>query len=197
MMLLLFAAASYLIGSLSFAVILSRWTGLSDPRNQGSGNPGASNILRLGHRKLAILVLIGDSLKAIIPLAMAKTQGFSDAQLAWLVVASCLGHMFPIYFHLRGGKGIATALGGLVMVSWPIALIAIGVWVGVFTLCRYASLASLAAIISTLISTILLSHPGIHIPITLLSGLLIARHMSNWTRLWKGTELPIRSSDHL
>jgi glycerol-3-phosphate acyltransferase PlsY len=195
-MFLLIALFSYLMGSISFAVLASHWAQLPDPRTQGSGNPGASNVFRLGHRKLAIFVLIGDSLKSIIPLTFAKAQGFSEAYLAWLLVAACVGHIFPIFFNLRGGKGIATALGGLLVLSWPTACVAIGTWLGVFLLCRYAALASLAAIMSSLAIVIWFGSPAIQTPITLLSGLLIARHSSNWTRLWKGTEPRVDSSDH-
>jgi glycerol-3-phosphate acyltransferase PlsY len=196
-MLLVIALLSYLMGSLSFAILLSRWSGLPDPREQGSGNPGASNLLRLGHKRLALLVLLGDSLKAIIPLLIARSQGFSEGQLAWLMVAACLGHMFPIFFHLHGGKGVATALGGLLVVSWPIACLAISIWVVVFTVFRYAALASLAAVSGVLISTALFSPPTIHMPIALMAGILLARHSSNWVRLWKGTESKIQASDHL
>jgi glycerol-3-phosphate acyltransferase PlsY len=196
-MLLLIATFCYLMGSLSFAVLISRWTDLPDPRQEGSKNPGASNILRLGHQRLALLVLLGDSLKAIIPLSIAKSQGFNEAQLAWLVVVACLGHIFPVFFHLRGGKGVATALGGLLVVSWPIACIAAAVWVGTFILCRYASLASLIAITTTLISASLISSPTTHMPIAFMAGILLARHSNNWARLLKGTESKIHLPDAL
>ncbi len=196
-MLLLIAVLCYLMGSLSFAVLISRWSNLPDPRQQGSSNPGASNVLRLGHQKLALLVLISDSVKAIIPLSIAKAQGFGEAQLAWLVVAACLGHMFPIFFHLRGGEGIATALGGLLVVSWPIACLASSVWVGVFILGRYAALASLAAIITTLVSVALLSPLTLHMPIAFMGGILFARHSANWARIWKGTESKVHLPDQL
>jgi acyl phosphate:glycerol-3-phosphate acyltransferase len=196
-MLLIIALLSYLMGSLSFAILLSRWCGLPDPREKGSRNPGASNILRLGHKRLALLVLVGDGLKAIIPLLLAKSQGFGEEQLAWLAVAACLGHMFPIFFHLRGGKGIATALGGLLVVSWPVATIAISIWGVTFLICHYAALASLVAVSGVLISTALFCPPVTHMPIALMVGILLARHSSNWARLWKGTESKIQATDHL
>jgi glycerol-3-phosphate acyltransferase PlsY len=185
------------MGSLSFAILISRWTGLPAPKEQSSLNPGAGNLVRLGHKRLALLVLLGDSMKAIIPLWIAKSLGFSEGQLAWLVFVACLGHMFPIFFHLRGGKGVATALGGLLVVSWPVAGIALGIWFSVFIVCRYAALASLAAISSVLFSAGLLCPTTTHMPIALIVGILLASHSSNWTRLWKGTEPRIHISDHL
>lgn len=197
MLFIFFASLSYLMGSLSCAVLFSRWMGFPDPRTQGSRNPGASNVLRLGHQKLAIFVLSGDSLKSIIPLSIAKAQGLNDSQLAWLVFVACMGHMFPLFFHLKGGKGIATAFGGLLVVTWPNALLGIGSWIGTFMLSGYASIASLLAIITVLISTALFSSVSLHTPIALLAGLLIARHSSNWSRLWKGTESSIKPFNDL
>ena len=125
-------AAAYLIGSLSFAVIVSKFYGMADPRSYGSGNPGATNVLRSGKKKAAALTLLGDALKGLVAVLLARalqdTLGLSDATIAAVAVAVLVGHMWPVFFGFKGGKGVATALGVLLALSWPVALICALVW---------------------------------------------------------------------
>ena len=117
----LLAILAYLLGSLSFAILLSRMTGLADPRASGSGNPGATNMLRVAGKRLAILTLIGDLFKGLLPVLIAAHLDFTLQQQAWLGLAAVIGHLYPIYFRFRGGKGVATAAGmllGLCPVSY-------------------------------------------------------------------------------
>ena len=129
---LLAVAAAYLIGSLSFAVIVSKFYGMADPRSYGSGNPGATNVLRSGKKKAAALTLLGDALKGLVAVLLARalqdTLGLSDATIAAVAVAVLVGHMWPVFFGFKGGKGVATALGVLLALSWPVALICALVW---------------------------------------------------------------------
>ena len=122
----LLATLAYLLGSLSFAILLSRLAGGPDPRASGSGNPGASNMLRVAGKKLAILTLLGDLLKGLLPVMLAAAWQFSVQQQAWIGLAAVLGHMYPLYFRFHGGKGVATAAGMLLGLYPPAALLAIG-----------------------------------------------------------------------
>lgn len=190
----LFLLLSYLLGSLSTAVILSRLMGLPDPRQQGSGNPGASNLLRSGHRWLAVVVLVGDILKAVFPLLLAQNIGLDTFQIACLGVATCLGHAFPLFFQFRGGKSVATALGSLVIIAWPLGLLVLAIWLLVFARYRYASLASIVAAISTPILALYWAPSQSYWPINVMAALLISRHYANLKRLWQGKELSVYTS---
>ncbi|MBP7258950.1 MAG: glycerol-3-phosphate 1-O-acyltransferase PlsY, partial [Neisseria sp.] len=152
---LLAVAAAYLIGSLSFAVIVSKFYGMADPRSYGSGNPGATNVLRSGKKKAAALTLLGDALKGLVAVLLARalqdTLGLSDATIAAVAVAVLVGHMWPVFFGFKGGKGVATALGVLLALSWPVALICALVWLVMAFGFKVSSLAALAA---TLVSPI-------------------------------------------
>ncbi len=119
---LLLIAAGYLLGSLSSAIIICRLLGLPDPRGQGSGNPGATNVLRIGGKKAAAATLIGDMLKGLIPVLIAKLLGASLAIQALVAIAAFLGHLYPLFFGFKGGKGVATALGVLLGIHWPVDL---------------------------------------------------------------------------
>ena len=146
---LLAVAAAYLIGSLSFAVIVSKFYGMADPRSYGSGNPGATNVLRSGKKKAAALTLLGDALKGLVAVLLARalqdTLGLSDATIAAVAVAVLVGHMWPVFFGFKGGKGVATALGVLLALSWPVALICALVWLVMAFGFKVSSLAALAA----------------------------------------------------
>jgi len=129
---LLVILAAYLLGSLSFAVIVSKFYGMDDPRTYGSGNPGATNVLRSGKKKAAALTLLGDALKGLVAvwlaLALQDTLDLSDGTIAAVAVAALIGHMWPVFFGFKGGKGVATALGVLLGLSWPVALVCAAVW---------------------------------------------------------------------
>ena len=136
---------AYLIGSLSSAIIVCRAAGLPDPRTQGSKNPGATNVLRIGGKKAAAITLLGDLLKGVIPVLAAKWFGLNDMGLALVTFAAFFGHLFPIYFQFEGGKGVATLLGCLLALSWPTGLAWMATWFVVAVCFRYSSLSSLVA----------------------------------------------------
>lgn len=119
----LLLVCAYLLGSLSFAIMLSRYYGNSDPRSQGSGNPGATNMLRVAGKCLAILTLLGDLSKGLLPILLASHLGFDKQQQAWIGLAAVIGHLYPLYFNFRGGKGVATTAGMLIGLYPPAALL--------------------------------------------------------------------------
>ncbi len=183
----LLAILAYLLGSLSFAILLSRLAGRADPRVSGSGNPGATNMLRVAGRKLAILTLLGDLLKGLLPVLLAKLLGFSLQQQAWLGLAAVIGHLFPLYFRFRGGKGVATAAGMLLGLYPPAALLAIAAWLLTFVLTRTSSLAALIATPLTL-PLLAWQQPAALLPMCVLCGLIVWRHRSNLRDLFAGRE---------
>ena len=135
---------AYLLGSLSGAIIICKVLGLPDPRTQGSGNPGATNILRQNGKKQAIITLLVDVFKGVIAVLVAKLIISDEAILASVGVAVFLGHLYPIFFHFRGGKGVATAFGVLMMLAWPVSLAALATWFVMAALFRYSSLAAIS-----------------------------------------------------
>ncbi len=190
---LLFIIIAYLMGSLSSAVITSRLFNLPDPRTQGSGNPGATNVLRLGGKKAAIITLLGDSIKGVIPILIAKGVGLSEWGLGLTSLAAFIGHLYPVFFQFKGGKGVATALGCWLALSWPIGLTLMGIWLIVAMIFRYSSLAAIACAI--LAPPIFLPlHPLLSIPILIMSTLLIYRHKKNIRNLLNKKEPKIGSS---
>jgi glycerol-3-phosphate acyltransferase PlsY len=190
--------AAYLVGSLSFAVIVSRAMGLNDPRTFGSKNPGATNVLRSGSKAAAIVTLLMDALKGWLPVMLVKwyggQYGLSDGTIAMAGLAAFLGHLFPVFFRFVGGKGVATALGVLLATSWILGL-AIGfTWLVVAYLSRYSSLSSLAAALLAPVyylfgdGVVWAMNRNVMFALVVMSGLLIWRHAENITRLLKGTE---------
>jgi acyl phosphate:glycerol-3-phosphate acyltransferase len=185
---LIFSVIAYLMGSLSSAIIVCKVAGLPDPRLQGSGNPGASNVLRMGGKNLASIVLLMDLFKGWLPVIVAKSLGVPLFILGWVAFFAFLGHLFPVFFNFRGGKGVATAFGGLLALAWPIGLFAFLVWLVVLCLFRYISLASIvSALLTFLYAFYLLSLPECF-SIFLICVLLILRHHANIRRLCAGTE---------
>src|SRR5689334_2023795 len=122
---------AYLFGSLSTAIILCKILQLPDPRSQGSGNPGATNVLRYGGKKVAILTLLGDIIKCAIPILFAKWYGLNEIGLALVAFAAFLGHLYPVFFHFKGGKGVAAALGCWLALSWPVGVLLFLTWLSV------------------------------------------------------------------
>ncbi len=183
----LLAILAYLLGSLSFAILLSRLAGGPDPRASGSGNPGATNMLRVAGKKLAILTLFGDLLKGLLPVWIAHLLGFHIQQQAWIGLAAVVGHLYPLYFHFRGGKGVATAAGMLLGLYPPAALLAVGAWALTFQLTR---ISSLAALIATPLTLPLLAwrQPEALLPMSVLTGLIVWRHRGNLRDLFAGRE---------
>ena len=190
---LLAVAAAYLIGSLSFAVIVSKFYGMADPRSYGSGNPGATNVLRSGKKKAAALTLLGDALKGLVAVLLARALqdklGLSDATIAAVAVAVLVGHMWPVFFGFKGGKGVATALGVLLALSWPVALICALVWLVMAFGFKVSSLAALAATLVSPVAAYFLMPHGSWVAATLIIALLVLyRHQSNIKNLLGGKE---------
>jgi glycerol-3-phosphate acyltransferase PlsY len=186
--------AAYLVGSLSMAIIACKLVGLPDPRTQGSGNPGATNVLRLGSKKLAAVVLLGDMSKGLLPVLLARYLDTSTLALALTGLAAFLGHCYPVFFSFRGGKGVATALGIILGSSWLAGLFLIMVWVLTAMIFRISSLAAIsAAITAPLISVFTLPDPELIIMVCTITILLIWRHRKNIQKLYRGTEPRIGS----
>jgi glycerol-3-phosphate acyltransferase PlsY len=186
-MLWLLALLAYLLGSLSFAILLSRLSGGPDPRASGSGNPGATNMLRVAGKKLAVLTLLGDLLKGLLPVLIAYLLGLSIQQQAWIGLAAVIGHLYPLYFRFKGGKGVATAAGMLLGLYPPAALLAIATWALTFVLTRTSSLASLIATPLTL-PLLAWQQPEALLPMCVLTGLIVWRHRGNLRDLLAGRE---------
>ena len=147
MIALLAAVAAYLVGSIPFAVLVSRAMGLPDPRSFGSGNPGATNVLRSGSKAAAILTLAGDALKGWLPVWVAVRLGMDETVVAVVALAAFLGHVFSVWLRFKGGKGVATAAGAILALDWRVGAAALMTWVAVVVATRYSSLGSLVAAI--------------------------------------------------
>jgi glycerol-3-phosphate acyltransferase PlsY len=184
---------AYLIGSISFAVLVSRAMGLSDPRSYGSGNPGATNVLRSGNKLAAILTLAGDAAKGAVAVLLAQAFaarfGFTGLVIACAGLAAFIGHLYPVFHRFQGGKGVATAAGVLLALSPALGLCTLGTWLLVAAITRYSSLAALLAAVCAPFFAWWLSGPdAVIVPIAIMSGLLIWRHRQNIAKLAAGTE---------
>ena len=189
---------AYLLGSLSFAVIVSHVMGLNDPRTYGSKNPGATNVLRSGSKAAAIVTLLLDAFKGWLPIVLVrwfgKPYGLEEGTMACVGLAAFLGHLYPVFFRFVGGKGVATAVGVLLGISGWLGLAAGVVWLLVAYFFRYSSLASILAALSAAPiyiladGTVWVTHRDIVLAITVMSALLVWRHLENISRLVKGTE---------
>lgn len=185
----LFGLVGYLLGSIPFAVVVSKAFGLADPRSHGSGNPGATNVLRTGHKTAAVLTLLGDALKGWFAVWLATRLGAGALAIAAAGTGAFLGHLFPLFLRFKGGKGVATALGVLAGFSGSLALVAAGAWLLTALLTRYSSLAALvAAIAAPIAAGFLIERIEIVTAVAIMSGLLIWRHRPNIQRLFAGTE---------
>ena len=185
--------AGYLIGSLSFAVIISRSMGLADPRTYGSKNPGATNVLRSGNKRAAVLTLLFDLLKGLLPVLAAAYYGprlgLAESVPAWVGLAAFIGHLAPVYFRFQGGKGVATAAGVLLGLNPWLAVATLATWAIIAFFFRYVSLASIVAAVFAPFYQLLIwgVDPAI-LPITVMGMLLVWRHFPNIQRLIAGTE---------
>jgi len=180
---------SYLFGSIATAVIVAKLMGMPDPRHFGSGNPGATNVLRLGGKKAAIFTLAGDILKGVLPVAFCIALNLPVIVVAAAALAAFIGHLYPVFFGFKGGKGVATAAGVLLAMAPLTGLIVITVWLVNAIITRYSSLSALLAAISAPIVAWLTGQPvEILLTITLISALLIWRHQANIQRLLAGQE---------
>lgn len=185
-------AIAYLLGSLSSAVIVARVMGLKDPREMGSGNPGATNVLRYGGKVAAIATLIGDIAKGVAAVLIARALEADAVIVAAAMVAVFIGHLFPVFFGFKGGKGVATALGVYLAAHLWIGLAVAGSWVVIAAVTRYSSLAALVATALTpLFVWIWLPQPAYLIGSVVLAAILFWRHRTNIQRLIAGTETRI------
>jgi glycerol-3-phosphate acyltransferase PlsY len=185
--------AAYLIGSLSFAVIVSRGMGLADPRSYGSGNPGATNVLRSGSRGAAVATLVLDALKGFVPVLAVRMFGapfgLGEGTAAWVGLAAFVGHLWPVFFGFKGGKGVATAAGVLLALNPWLGGATLLTWVIIAAFFRYASLASVVAAVFAPFYELLIWGVTAALPaLCLMSLLLLWRHAPNLRRLFAGTE---------
>lgn len=178
---------AYLLGSISSAVLICQIVDLPDPRQEGSHNPGATNVLRLGGKWPALVVLIFDILKGMLPVWLGYYLGLNQFELGMVALGACLGHIFPIFLKFRGGKGVATAFGAIAPISWSVAGTMIGCWLVVFLVTGYSSL---SAVVSALIIPFVVwwVRPEFTFPVAMVCCLLIYRHHENIQRLWRGQE---------
>ncbi|MBP6553381.1 MAG: glycerol-3-phosphate 1-O-acyltransferase PlsY [Vitreoscilla sp.] len=198
---ILVVVLAYLLGSLSFAVIVSKAMGMADPRSYGSGNPGATNVLRSGKKKAAILTLLGDALKGLVAVVIAKclldAGHITEATVAWVSVAVLVGHMWPVFFGFKGGKGVATAVGVLFALSWPVALICTIVWL---IMAFGLKISSVAALVATVLSPVLawyfIDEASWCWAILVIAVLVLYRHKSNIQNLLSGKETKIGGSSN-
>ncbi|WP_022961597.1 glycerol-3-phosphate 1-O-acyltransferase PlsY [Halopseudomonas pelagia] len=184
---ILLLCTAYLLGSVSFAVLISQLRRLPDPRSMGSGNPGASNMLRLGGRPLALATLLGDLSKGALAVWLAQRAGLEPAAQGWVALAAVTGHILPIFHRLRGGKGVATAAGALLMLSWPVALLVCAIWLATFAILRIASVASITACVA-LLPWLAWYRPELLLACSIMVLLILARHRLNIGRLLTGSE---------
>ncbi|MCP5440730.1 MAG: glycerol-3-phosphate 1-O-acyltransferase PlsY [Chromatiaceae bacterium] len=181
--------AAYLMGSISSAIVVCRLMGLPDPRTQGSNNPGATNVLRIGGRKAAAITLLGDSLKGFVPVALCHLLDRPEQTFAVVGAAAFLGHLYPVFFGFRGGKGVATALGVQFGLGWTIGAAVAATWL---FMAKVANISSLAALISMLLAPLyiwlLWPSPALLVMQVSITLLLIWRHRSNIRNLLQGSE---------
>ena len=184
--------AAYLLGSISSAIIVCRLMGLPDPRTQGSNNPGATNVMRIGGKKAAAITLLGDSLKGFIPVVTANLLGVESAVLAGVCIAAFLGHLYPLFFRFQGGKGVATALGVQFGLGWQIGGAVALIW---FLMFKLVKISSLSALVSMALAPVIIWWFSGSTELTIMSivmtALLIWRHRSNIRGLLDGSEKKI------
>ncbi len=187
---------AYLLGSVSFAVVMSWVFHLPDPRTFGSGNPGATNMMRSGNRPAALFTLIGDTLKGVFAVLAAEAwlpaatpPGLAQSVLAITALAAFLGHLYPVFFRFHGGKGVATAAGLLMVLHWPLGMGTLLVWVATFLFTRVSSVSALAAAaVAPLIALLTLHSTTMRLVVLLMAVLLVWRHRSNIRKLMAGEE---------
>ncbi|MGH8831611.1 MAG: glycerol-3-phosphate 1-O-acyltransferase PlsY [Polaromonas sp.] len=198
------ALLAYLLGSLSFAVIVSQVMGLNDPRSYGSKNPGATNVLRSGNKVAAVATLLLDGLKGWLPVVLVKwvgaDYGLGDGTVAAAGFAAFMGHLYPVFFRFKGGKGVATAAGVLLGINWVLGLATLATWLIVAFFSRYSSLAAIAAAVFAPFYYLLGDRTawyvdkGILVAMFAISALLVYRHRENINKLIKGTESKLGAS---
>jgi len=184
----IFMILAYLLGSISTAIIVCKALGLADPRTEGSKNPGATNVLRIAGKQAAMGVLAADALKGMIPVLLARFFGVSGFGLGMVALAATAGHIFPAYYKFKGGKGVATAIGGFIGLSFLGGLIAGLLWVATAAITRYASLSSVIAVGVAPVLLVMFGRGAYFTPVIAIAALVIWRHMENIQQLKAGTE---------
>ncbi|WP_428353077.1 glycerol-3-phosphate 1-O-acyltransferase PlsY [Methyloprofundus sp.] len=185
----LLVPAAYLLGSISSAIIVCQIMGLPDPRVEGSGNPGATNVMRIGGKKAAAITLLGDMLKGLIPVVIAQLLGVGPVILSGVVLAAFLGHLYPIFFGFAGGKGVATSFGVLLGANWMVGLAVLFTWITIYKLFKISSLSALiAASLAPLYVYLIMGMHALVYVAALIAVILIWRHKSNIQRLLAGDE---------
>ncbi|EKO3799148.1 glycerol-3-phosphate 1-O-acyltransferase PlsY [Vibrio harveyi] len=184
---LIMTMAAYLLGSISSAVLICRLLRLPDPRKVGSNNPGATNVLRIGGKGAAAAVLLFDMLKGTIPVWSGYFLGIDPIILGVIAIAACLGHMYPIFFHFKGGKGVATALGAIAPIGLDLTGLVMLTWLSIALLFRYSSLAALVTVLVTPFYAWMFK-PQYTLPVAMLCCLIVFKHHQNIRRLLSGEE---------
>ena len=187
---IIFIFLAYLMCSISSAVLICRVKSLPGPRAHGSNNPGTTNVLRLGGPQAAAWVLLADLLKGTVPVYCAYWLNLDPVYIGLIGVAACLGHIYPIFFHFKGGKAVATSLGAMLPLGMDVAGLLVGCWILVVALSGYSSLAAIITALAAPVFTYLIK-PEYTLPVSMLGCLIILRHHENIARLWHGTELKI------
>jgi glycerol-3-phosphate acyltransferase PlsY len=183
---------AYLLGSVSSAIVIARLFGLKDPREVGSGNPGATNILRYGGKKAAILTLLGDVLKGAVPVLIAHALGADSVILALTMLAAFLGHVFPVFHGFKGGKGVATAFGALAAMNGWVGLALVGSWLVMAVTTRYSSLSAITvSVLAPVYVWVFTRNPALILATGIMALFLLWRHRSNIQKLLAGTETKI------
>ena len=181
--------AAYLLGSVASAIVVCRAMGLPDPRGEGSGNPGTTNVLRIGGKVPAAATLVGDVLKGVLPVLVAGNLTPAPAVEALAALAAFVGHLYPLYFRFQGGKGVATMLGAITALAWPVGCVMCALWLVVAAATRYSSLASMIAAIGAPIAALWLAPGPANLSVlTIIAALVLWRHRANARRLVSGTE---------
>lgn len=185
-------AISYAVGSICSAIIVCNVCKLPDPRSKGSKNPGATNVLRLSGKKYAAIVLVADALKGFIPVFLAKVFGFSPTAIGYIGFAAVLGHIYPMFFDFKGGKGVATTLGVLFGINFLLGLVSTILWILIAVLSRYSSLASIITLLAApLLSLFHLANLFAFLPLLIMCLYVVYKHRENFERLQNGTESKI------
>jgi glycerol-3-phosphate acyltransferase PlsY len=196
MLTIVMVTAAYLIGSVSFAVVVSRAAGLPDPHTYGSGNPGATNVLRTGHRLAALLTLAGDALKGALALWLAPWvagEALGPGLTAAVALAAFIGHLYPVYFRFKGGKGVATAAGILFALDWRVGAVLLALWLALAFGTRYSSLAAIGtALAAPAAAWYFLGESYVTGAVLAMALLLLMRHAGNIRKLLEGTESRIK-----
>lgn len=182
-------AIGYLMGSVSSAVIVCRLCNLPDPRTEGSKNPGATNVMRLAGKSYGLIVMLADVLKGLLPVLFAQLLGASAVTVGFTAFAAVIGHMFPVFFEYKGGKGVATAIGAMLGLHLMLGVMVMLTWLAVAHFSRYSSLSSMIAIVlAPIYATFVLGHVNAFIPLLLIAFFVLYKHRDNINRLLDGTE---------